>query len=82
MHGVQRVGLVVVPSLVVPHVDGDRRVEGGEDVLGACESRKAKKKRGLVRMRGRQRRLQKWDFKGKRATIKKCEFQSKLSTFV
>lgn len=39
MHGVQGVGLVVVPSLVVPDVQGDRRVEGGEEVLGGCGHR-------------------------------------------
>lgn len=38
MHGVQRVGLVVVPPLVVAHVNRDWRVEGGEDVVGSCQS--------------------------------------------
>lgn len=38
MHGVQRVRLVVVPPLVVAHVNRDRRVEGGEDVVGSCRS--------------------------------------------
>lgn len=37
MHGVQRVRLVVVPPLVVPHVNRDRRVESGEDVVGGCQ---------------------------------------------
>lgn len=89
VHGVQRVGLVVVPPLVMAHVNRDRRVEGGEDVVGGCENRKAKKKTELDEG-GRERRLQKkkaWlskkrDFKGKRATIKPDEFHSKLSTFV
>lgn len=36
VHGVQGVGLVVVPSLVVPDVQGDGRVEGREEVLGGC----------------------------------------------
>lgn len=34
MHRVQWVWLVVVAALVVPHVDGDGRVEGGEEVVG------------------------------------------------
>lgn len=38
MHGVQRVGLVVVSPLMVAHVNRDRRVEGGEDVVRGCES--------------------------------------------
>ena len=45
MHGVQRVGLVVVSPLLVAHVDRDGRVEGGEDVVGGCRNRKAKKKK-------------------------------------
>lgn len=32
----QWVWLVVVAALVVPHVDGDGRVEGGEEVVGTC----------------------------------------------
>lgn len=47
MHGVERVRLVVVSSLVMAHVNRDRRVEGGEDVLGGCKNRKAKKKTEL-----------------------------------
>lgn len=47
MHGVQRVGLVVVPALLVAHVDGDGRVEGGEDVVVGCRNRKAEKKTEL-----------------------------------
>lgn len=39
MHGVQGVGLVVVPSLVVPDIQGDWRVEGREEVLGGCRHR-------------------------------------------
>lgn len=34
MYRVQWVWLVVVAALVVPHVDGDGRVEGGEEVVG------------------------------------------------
>lgn len=30
MHWVERVWLIVVPSLMVAHVDGNRGVEGGE----------------------------------------------------
>lgn len=47
VHGVQRVGLVVVPALLVAHVDGDGRVEGGEDVVVGCRNRKAEKKTEL-----------------------------------
>lgn len=39
MHGVQRVRLVVVPPLVMSHVNRDGRVEGGEEVVGGCRSR-------------------------------------------
>lgn len=34
VYWVQWVWLVVVAALVVPHVDGDGRVEGGEEVVG------------------------------------------------
>lgn len=44
MHGVQCVWLVVVSSLMMTHVNRDWRVEGGEDVVGGCKSRKAKKR--------------------------------------
>ncbi len=44
MHGVQRMRLVVVSPLVMAHVNRDRRVEGGEDVVGGCKNRKAEKK--------------------------------------
>lgn len=47
VHGVQRVGLVVVSPLVVAHVNRDRRVEGGEDVVWGCESRKVQKESEL-----------------------------------
>ena len=47
MHGVQRVRLVVVPALVVAHVDGDGRVEAGEDVLRGCGNTKVQKKTEL-----------------------------------
>lgn len=92
MHGVQRVRLVVVSSLVMAHVNRDRCVEGGEDVVGGCKNRKAKKKRELEleRKGWRKRRLQKKraclskkeKFQRQKATIKQHEFQSKLSTFV
>lgn len=39
MHGVQRVRLIVVSPLVMSHVNGDRRVEGGEEVVGGCGGR-------------------------------------------
>lgn len=52
VHGVQRVGLVVVPSLMMAHVNRDRCVESWEDVVGGCKSRKAKKKRELAEQRG------------------------------
>lgn len=52
MHGVQRVRLVVVPPLVVSHVNRDGRVEGGEEVVGGCRSRGGLSQR-------RERRLQK-----------------------
>lgn len=90
MHGVQHVRLVVVSPLVMAHVNRDWCVEGGEDVVGSCKNRKAHKKRELDE-EGREWRLQKKslpfkkkkrNFKGKRATIKQQEFQSKLSTFV
>lgn len=58
MHGVQRVRLVVVSPLVMAHVNRDRRVERGEDVVGGCEKRKAKKKTELDEG-GREKRLQK-----------------------
>lgn len=37
MHGVEWVWLIMVPPLVVPHVDGDGGVEGGEEMVGTCE---------------------------------------------
>lgn len=37
MHGVERVRLIMVPALVVSHVDGDGCVKRGEEVVGACE---------------------------------------------
>lgn len=43
MHGVQRVGLVVVASLVVPHVDGEGGLEGGEEVVGGWKTKAQKK---------------------------------------
>lgn len=70
MHGVQRVGLVVVPALLVAHVDGDGRVEGGEDVVVGCRNRKAEKKTELDeggREGGR------GDFKTHTHTKKGCE---------
>lgn len=39
MHRVQWVWLVVVAALVVPHVDGDGRVEGGEEVVATWRGR-------------------------------------------
>lgn len=66
MHGVQRVRLVVVSSLVVTHVNRDRRVEGGEDVVGACQNRKAKKETELD-VGGREE-----DFKKKELEISKA----------
>jgi len=42
VHGVQSVGLVVVPTLVMAHVNRDRRVEGREEVLGGCKDGGAK----------------------------------------
>lgn len=36
---VKSVRLVVVSSLVVPHVDRDGRMERREDVMGACRKR-------------------------------------------
>lgn len=39
VHGVQRVRLVVVSPLVMSHVNRDRRVEGGEEMVGGCRSR-------------------------------------------
>lgn len=36
VHGVEWVWLVMVPPLVVPHVDRDGRMEGGEEMVGTC----------------------------------------------
>lgn len=74
MHGVQRVGLVVVSPLVVAHVNRDRRVEGGEDVVRGCESRKVQKESELDEW-GRERRLQKkeLDFQKKKGGISKAK---------
>lgn len=47
VHGVQRVRLVVVPALMVADVDGDRRVEGGEEVLRRCKDKREKQSREL-----------------------------------
>lgn len=88
MHGVECVRLVVVSALVMAHVNRDRCVEGWEDVVGDCNNREAKKKKKKRVSRGRQRgreetsKKEERNFKGKRATIKQHEFQSKLSTFV
>lgn len=37
MHSMNGVWLIMVAALVVPHVDGDRCVERGEEVVGTCE---------------------------------------------
>lgn len=76
VHGVQRVRLVVVSPLVMSHVDRDRRVEGGEEMVGGCRSRE----QSQMSEGGR------GDFKKgetfQRSTAKRREFQSKLSTFL
>lgn len=88
VHGMECVRLVVVSPLVMAHVNRDRRVEGWEDVVGGYNNREAKKKKKKRVSRGRQRgreetsKKEERNFKGKRATIKQHEFQSKLSTFV
>lgn len=37
MHGVEWVWLIMVSPLVVPHVDWDGCVKGGEEVMGTCK---------------------------------------------
>lgn len=36
VHGMQWVWLIMVAALVVPHVDGYRCVEGGEEMMATC----------------------------------------------
>lgn len=68
MHGVEGVGVVVVASFVVADVDGDGRVESGEEVLGSCKDKQ-----------GEETELEKRNFKG--ATVKLHGFQSKAEHF-
>lgn len=51
VHGVQRLRLVVVSPLVMSHVNRDRRVEGGEEVVGGCRSRGGQSQRRLQKGR-------------------------------
>lgn len=65
MHGVQRVGLVVVSPLVVAHVDRYGRVEGGEDVVRGCEGTEGDRVRRVRRKKKKQ-----LDFHTKRENFK------------
>lgn len=49
MHGVEGVWLVMVPPLMVTHVDRDRCVKRGEEMVRTCE--KKEERRGAERER-------------------------------
>lgn len=80
MHGMQRVRLVVVPPLVVAHVNRDRRVEGGENVVGSCRSnRKVQTELVNERVSGeetskKKKKKSELDFERKRGGISKANW--------
>lgn len=67
----------MVSPLVMSHVDRDRRVEGGEEMVGGCRSR-GEESRMSEGARGDIKKGEKFQ----RSTAQRREFQSELNTLL